>query len=184
MALQLERNVNLEEIDSDAPFGIEYLKYQSLAQKVIFWGCTIVAIGIFILTQAIYKLPFVLSFIFALVFGSIAVLFGANQNENLSIGQYLVLLFFKPIRYMKYTSTEDVSYIEKEIKKIEEEQLREAKIQNEASPEAQRRMLLMVVAMIVGVFIFLCIALGIKSYKDSHITHHTVSYQTQYYIET
>ena len=33
---QMERNVNLEEIDADALFGIDALKGQSLLQKLIF----------------------------------------------------------------------------------------------------------------------------------------------------
>lgn len=34
---QMERNVNLEEIDSDALFGIDALKGQSILQKIIFF---------------------------------------------------------------------------------------------------------------------------------------------------
>lgn len=36
---QMERNVNLEEIDSDALFGIDALKGQSILQKIIFFTC-------------------------------------------------------------------------------------------------------------------------------------------------
>ena len=36
---QMERNVNLEEIDSDALFGIDALKGQSLVQRIVFFGC-------------------------------------------------------------------------------------------------------------------------------------------------
>ena len=36
---QMERNVNLEEIDADALFGIDALKGQSFLQKLIFFGC-------------------------------------------------------------------------------------------------------------------------------------------------
>lgn len=35
---QMNRNVNLEEIDSDALFGIEALKNQTLVQKLVFFG--------------------------------------------------------------------------------------------------------------------------------------------------
>lgn len=34
---QMNRNVNLEEIDSDALFGIEALKNQTLVQKLVFF---------------------------------------------------------------------------------------------------------------------------------------------------
>ena len=36
---QMERNVNLEEIDADALFGIDALKGQSILQKFIFFCC-------------------------------------------------------------------------------------------------------------------------------------------------
>ena len=35
---QMNRNVNLEEIDSDALFGIDALKNQSILQKIVFFG--------------------------------------------------------------------------------------------------------------------------------------------------
>lgn len=35
---QMERNVNLEEIDADALFGIDALKGQSILQKLIFFA--------------------------------------------------------------------------------------------------------------------------------------------------
>ena len=38
---QMNRNVNLEEIDSDALFGIEALKNQTLVQKLVFFGSVI-----------------------------------------------------------------------------------------------------------------------------------------------
>lgn len=41
---QMNRNVNLEEIDSDALFGIEALKNQTLMQKIIFFGCLILGV--------------------------------------------------------------------------------------------------------------------------------------------
>lgn len=42
--VQMERNVNLEEIDSDALFGIDALKGQSLLQKIIFFSCLLLGI--------------------------------------------------------------------------------------------------------------------------------------------
>ena len=38
---QMNRNVNLEEIDSDALFGIDALKNQTFVQKVVFFGSVI-----------------------------------------------------------------------------------------------------------------------------------------------
>ena len=41
---QMERNVNLEEIDADALFGIDALKGQSILQKFIFFCCLLAGI--------------------------------------------------------------------------------------------------------------------------------------------
>ena len=41
---QMNRNVNLEEIDSDALFGIDALKNQSIFQKFIFFGAVIAGV--------------------------------------------------------------------------------------------------------------------------------------------
>ena len=62
MALQFERNLNLEEIDSDALFGIKYLSHQTTLQKIVFWSCTILSIVIYLVTQLVFKLPFIISF--------------------------------------------------------------------------------------------------------------------------
>ena len=41
---QMNRNVNLEEIDSDALFGIDALRHQTILQKIIFFGCVIAGV--------------------------------------------------------------------------------------------------------------------------------------------
>ena len=176
MAVQFERNVNLEEIDSDALFGIPYLSHQTMAQKVILWGNVIVGVGSFVVTQMIYHAPFLLSFFLSLLFVGVGFLFGANQNEHLTIGGYLKLIFFKPVKYVNFMSTEDVYVMKDEADKLKLEEEREEKKKAVATPESQRRSLIMVVVLIV-LFVTLAFALiGLKSYKQSHMTHHTVGY--------
>ena len=41
---QMDRNVNLEEIDSDALFGIDALKNQTILQKIVFFGSEILGV--------------------------------------------------------------------------------------------------------------------------------------------
>lgn len=41
---QMNRNVNLEEIDSDALFGIDALKNQTILQKIVFFGSVIAGV--------------------------------------------------------------------------------------------------------------------------------------------
>ncbi len=44
MAEIMERNLNLEEVDADAMFGLKAFKYQSVGQRVLFFG--LVGVGI------------------------------------------------------------------------------------------------------------------------------------------
>lgn len=179
MAVQFERNVNLEEIDSDALFGIQYLSHQTMSQKVILWGNVIIAAASFIVTQMIYHFPFFVSFIISTVFVGVGFLFGANQSEHLTVGGYLKLVFFKPVKYVNYMSSEDVYVMKDEAEKLKTEAERQEKLRSEVTPEGQRRSLLMVVLLIVGFMSFAFILLGLKSYKQSHMQHHTIGYVTE-----
>ena len=42
----MNRNVNLEEVNTDAFMGISYLNYQSMLQKVVFIGGIVIGIAI------------------------------------------------------------------------------------------------------------------------------------------
>ncbi len=180
MALQFERNLNLEEIDSDALFGIKYLSHQTTLQKIVFWSCTILSIVIYLVTQLVFKLPFIISFVICLILCGIGILFGANQDENLTIGQYLMLLLFKPSKYVPYRSTEDVYVMKDEAKELKLQEEKRKKEEQGASPEAQRRMLIFVIVFIVSIFLFLGVVISIKAYKENHYEHHTVSSKMQY----
>lgn len=176
MAVQFERNINLEEIDSDALFGISYLAHQTMAQKMILWGNVIVGVGCFVVTQMIYSLPFLFSFFLSFIFVGIGFLFGANQNEHMTVGEYLKLMFFKPIKYVNFRSTEDVSLMKEEADKMKVEEEREERKKAEATPEGQRKTLIFVVVFMIVFIIFAIALFGLKSYKENHMTHHTVGY--------
>ena len=176
MAIQFERNVNLEEIDSDALFGIPYLANQTLSQKVILWGNTIIAVGSFIVTQMVYQAPFLVSFFLSLIFVGVGFMFGANQNEHMTVGAYLKLMFFKPVKYVNFMSTEDIYVMKSEAEELKTEAELEEKRRAEATPESQRRSLIIVVTLMVVFLLFAFSMIGLKSYKQSHMEHHTVSY--------
>ena len=176
MAVQFERNINLEEIDSDALFGIQYLAHQTMTQKVILWGNVIIGAVCFIVTQMVFQAPFLLSFFGSLIFVGLGFLFGANQNEHMTIGAYLKLVFFKPVKYVNFKSTEDVSLMKEEAGKLKVEEQREERKKAVATPEGQKRSLILVVVLMVVFLVFAFAILGLKSYKENHMTHHTVGY--------
>ncbi len=176
MALEFERNTNLEEIDSDALFGISYLAHQTIAQKIIFFGCVIIATGIFVVTQFVFKIPFIVALIVEILFGTIGFLFGANQCEYLTIAQYLKLIFFKPQKYANFSSSEDIGLMKKAVELEKAEKLKQEREKNEATEEGQRRMLIMMIALIIGTIIFAGVLFGIRNYRANKPVHHTVGY--------
>ena len=176
MALEFERNTNLEEIDSDALFGITYLAHQTAVQKIIFFGCVFTSVAVFIGSQFIFNVPFIVAFLLEVFFGLIGFLFGANQCEYLSIAQYLKLLFFKPIKYANFASSEDIGLMKKAVERDKANVLKQEREKQEASEEGQRRMLVVIIVIIVGTMIFAGALSALKSYKSSKPTHHTVGY--------
>ena len=179
MALQFERNVNLEEIESDALFGIEFFKHQTLLQKIIFWGCSIIAIMVFILTRLYWQLPEILSFLFVLLIGGTGFLFGANQCEYLTVAGYLKLIFFKPVKYINFKSTEDINNMKAEAEVVKEENARKQKLMAESAPEQQRRMLIMVIAIVLLTLVGYISILVYGDYRAQQNVHHTVGFILQ-----
>ncbi|MBR5650289.1 hypothetical protein [Pseudobutyrivibrio sp.] len=174
MAVQFERNINLEDIDSDALFGIEYLAHQTVGQKIILWGNVIIAVFGFVFLQLVYDAPVLITFPVLFVFLSIGFLFGANQSENLSIAGYLKLLFFKPKKYLNFSSTEDISLMKEEAVKLKNEAEIQKKREVSATPEGQRRSLIVVIVLIVTFIVFAMVMFGLKTYKVNNSVHHTV----------
>ena len=181
MALKLDRNVNLEEINSDALLGIDVLQHQTLKQKIILFGSVILGVGLFLGTFLIFHTPVILSIFIMLLLGGIGVLFGANQSEHMTLAGYLKLIFFKPVKFMSFKSTEDVFLMKEEAKKLKEEEDLKLKQAATATPEEQRKLLVkLVVGLLVGL-LFIGTLFGIAMYKKSNTKHHTV--ETSYVIE-
>ena len=173
MALEFERNINLEEIDSDALFGISYLSNQTFTQKIIFFGCAIISVGAFLVTQMYLELPSIVSLLISGLIGGVGFLFGANQCEYLTIAQYLKLIFFKPVKYANFSSTEDIGLMKDALKRVSEEEAIKQKQMDEATPEGQRRMLIMVIGFASAFVIFALIIMAISAMKEDTVVHHT-----------
>ena len=81
----MNRNVSLEEINTDAFMGITYLNYQSLAQKVIFVGGIVVAVGGNLIGTFIFNIGVNVSVFLTFIPLLIGVMCGCNYNEDLSL---------------------------------------------------------------------------------------------------
>ena len=108
---QMNRNVNLEEIDSDALFGIDALKNQTILQKILFFGSVIAGVLLNVLLPLYYNTPRIACILMFLVLLLIGVAFGCNYTEDMTYGKYLYCFFFKPSTTLFYESTEEVEKV-------------------------------------------------------------------------
>lgn len=114
----MNRNVDLEEIDNDAPLGLEFLKYQTLLQKIwmismIIGGVTLMLVGTFIL-----KIDTNICIWFVFIPLALGVLFGANYNQDFTVFQYIVHSLKKSSIKFMFKSTESKNGL-KRIKEYE-----------------------------------------------------------------
>ena len=176
---QMERNVNLEEIDSDALFGVDALKGQSFLQKLVFFGCLSIGILINVCFPMFLGTPRAVCVMLFLLLLFIGIAFGCNYTQDLTYGRYLYCYFFKPIVTLTYESTEDVRAIRKNAEKIQKEE--EAILQRErgADPKEQRKLLVKLVAFVV-VFAatILSVVLFATAKKKENIHHEAVIIET------
>lgn len=173
---QMNRNVNLEEIDSDALFGIDALKNQTIFQKIIFFGCVLIGVVANVAMPLIWETPRLVCIFVFMFFLLIGVAFGCNYTEEMTYGKYLYYFFFKPSKDLVFKSTEDIKLVKiraREIRKEEEMTLNRKK---QAEPEAQRKLLIKLVAFVVILAVVLIGAFAIKSGdKEKVEIHHTVN---------
>lgn len=173
---QMNRNVNLEEIDSDALFGIDALKNQTIFQKIIFFGCVLIGVVANVAMPLIWETPRLVCIFVFMFFLLIGVAFGCNYTEDMTYGKYLYYFFFKPSKDLVFKSTEDIKLVKiraREIRKEEEMTLNRKK---QAEPEAQRKLLIKLVAFVVILAVVLIGAFAIKSGDQEKVEiHHTVN---------
>ena len=158
---QMNRNVNLEEIDSDALFGIEALKNQTLMQNIVFFGSVILGVLANVLLPLYYQTPTIVCIVIFMAFLLVGVAFGCNYTEDMTYGRYLYFFFFKPTTPLSYKSTEDVVAVRKKAEEIKREEEMLLRQQQQANPEAQRKLLIKMIAFVVilvvligGVFMY------------------------------
>lgn len=171
----MNRNVNLEEINSDAFLGIPFLNYQSPFQKLIFWGSVILGVLWNILATFVFHINsniVVIVTIFPLMLG---VLFGCNFNQDLTLFQYIILILFKPSKVYVNKPSEDLKQIKatkERMKKEEELRMRE---ELKASPEEQKRLLIkLALGVAIAVVLFIILLIVIASTRTD-VIHHIIT---------
>lgn len=169
---QMNRNLNLEEINCDAPLGIPYLMHQSLLQKIIFWGSVILAVGINLFGNIYLHINANIVVALTLIPLSIGVALGCNYNEDLSLVKYLVLILSKPTKFYRTKPMDDVQQLRASAKQVEEE-IRLKNKSNVPTPEEQRRLL---ITLLLGILIFVAVLISVLVIINCNRTeeiHHT-----------
>lgn len=171
----MNRNVNLEEVNSDAFMGISYLNYQSLLQKVVFVGSIVAGVAINLVGTFVFEISINLTIILTLIPLICGVAYGCNYNEDLSLIRYFKLLISKPSKAYYSKPAEDLAQLHMAADRIKQEE-KLIKQQNEKmSDEAQKKLLIR-----LGIFAFIAIVavivmvIIIKAAKTDEI-HHIVS---------
>ncbi len=172
---QMERNVNLEEIDSDALFGIDALKGQSLLQKLVFFSCLALGVLVNVCMPMFLGTPRVVCILIFLGLLLIGIAFGCNFTQDLTYGRYLYCYFFKPVKTLRFESTEDIERIRKralELKKEEEQLLRQ---EQGRDPKAQKKVLIKLIIFVSVMVITLISALVyVKAIKKESYHHEVI----------
>lgn len=172
---QMNRNVNLEEIDSDALFGLDALKNQTFLQKIIFFGAVIIGVLANVLLPLFMETPRIVCILIFMVLLLIGVAFGCNYTEDMTYGKYLYYFFFKPTTHIVCESTEDVSQIKKKALELKKEEDMKLQQQRTATPEAQRKLLIKLVAFVLVLVIAIAGVFIYAGTKEETVGHHVVN---------
>lgn len=171
----MNRNTNLEEINTDALMGIPFLMHQTFLQKVLFFGSVILGVVLNVCCISVFQMNALLSVfitLFPLLFG---IANGCNYNEDLSLLQYIKLILRKPSKVYYSKSTEDIEYLRAAEERIRMEEMQKRLREQRATPEAQRKLLVkLVVGFVVAIVLFIVLIVVLLSTKSDEVLHHTV----------
>ena len=176
---QMNRNVNLEEIDSDALFGIDALKNQSILQKIVFFGCVIAGVLVNVLLPLYFETPRIVCILIFLGLLLVGVAIGCNYTEDMTYGKYMFYFFFKPTTPLFYESTEDVEKIREKAEIIKREEEMMLRRQQQADPMAQRKLLMKVIIFVIMLVVSIGAIFIYSGMKENDNLHHKVEMVTE-----
>ena len=170
----MNRNLNLEEVNSDAFMGIPFLNHQSILQKLIFVGSVVLGVALNLLGTFLFQINANLTVVLTLLPLGFGVAFGCNYNEDLSLIKYLILILFKPVKKLRSRPTEDMVQLKAASERIHQEQQAKERKEQQASPEEQRKLLIRLLAVVVVIMVVIIGAVVFINYSKVDEVHHTV----------
>lgn len=173
----MNRNLNLEEVNSDAFMGIPFLNYQSAGQKIIFACSIVLSVAIMLIGTFYFKWNANLIVFICLIPLAVGVAFGGNYNQDLSLIKYVHLILLKPSKRYELKPTEDLSYLNTKAAQLIREKERQKLQERNISPQEHRRTLLkLMLGVAIAVIAFLVILVFIEANRAEEI-HHIVGYR-------
>lgn len=167
----MNRNENLEEINSDALLGIPYLNYQTAGQKLFFFGSLLVSIVIMLIGSFIWKIGSGILALIILIPLGIGVLFGCNYNQDLSLIKYIILRLTNKKTTLTSQPMEDFLSNKNEIVATAQEDEVDLDLLKEQQKVLLRKVVIGVAIAIISVIIAIVI---IFATKESDSMHHEV----------
>ncbi len=168
---QMERNLDLESVDSDTLFGIEALKHQSIGQKIIFYGCLLGGILANTAMPRFFHTPGVINVLTFTALLAIGITAGCNYTQDMSYGKYVFCMLFGKKKVLPYKSPEDLRHPERRQKTVEKKQ--DEKSQKKMAASALL-MILALIAMLSGIYIW-------QGKKEAEGVHHEIREERRIY---
>ncbi|MDD3414218.1 MAG: hypothetical protein PHY47_09475 [Lachnospiraceae bacterium] len=169
----MNRNVNLEEVNTDAFMGISYLNYQSLLQKVVFVGGIVAGIAINLIGTFVLEISINMTLVLTLIPLVGGVAYGCNYNEDLSLIRYFKLLISKPSKAYYSKPTEDLAQLHMAAERIKQEEALLKQQKEKMSDEAQKQLLvklgIFAILAIVAVVVTVIVINAMKTDEVHHI---------------
>lgn len=168
------RNTNLEEIEVDSFLGIEFLKHQTFLQKIVFVGGFLCAGAVLFVCAMVFHLGTLISLLASFPLLIMAIAFGCNYNEDLSLIKYLVLLLKDPVVKFSSHPTEDITYIRMKAKDFANET--EVASDEQNYEEHQKTLKRFIIGIAAFVLFLVVMLIFIFVFKDDGMgVHHTIS---------
>ena len=105
----------------------------------------------------------------------VGIAFGCNYTEDLTYGKYLYCYFFKPVKTLRYESTEDIELIKKRAEELKKEEDLLLKRERNANPREQRKLLVRLLVFVLVIAILLLSALVyVKAVKPKSYHHEVI----------
>ncbi len=169
---KMDRNVNLEEINTDSFLGIDYTKHQSLGQKILFFGMFVLGVIGFLAMFLFLKAPIFVALFFMILSVACGILFGCNYNEHLSLFEYISLLILnRPVSLASHPR-EDIETLLAHNLKYGKEDVVEDNTSSISDDDTKKYLIILGIVMLIVIFIIGLVISKLFSEEPLDVTHH------------